>query len=416
MRLKSAVLVIGVLAALGVVAKLSGALDPVVSKLEEKREERLAKKNATVEVLPPAVSAVPATVENFVETALVTGSLVPREEILVAPEVDGLRVLELKVDVGDRVKKGDVMATLVIEQLDAQLAQNDAAAARATAAIQQAKSQIADAEARRKEAEAQLERAKPLAKDRFLSQSVLDQRQAAASSAVAQLASANSGLRSAEAELAQIDAQRRELNWRRGNTDIRAPRDGIVSRRSARVGSIAQGGAMGGQEPMFRIISDGEVELDAEVSETRLSKIKPDQKARVEVAGAGEVEGKVRLVSPEVDPATRLGRVRIFLGDNTALRIGAFARGVIETDTARAIAIPRSAILYGEAGASVQVIENDKIATRQIKTGLEAGGLVEVKSGLKAGEVVVSKSGTFLRDGDAVRPILPQSKVSEADK
>ena len=158
------------------------------------------------------------------------------------------------------------------------------------------------------------ERAKPLRQAGHLTEAVFDQREQAASTAQAQLAAAHDGLKVAEAEKAQVEAQRRELNWRRGRVEVTAPADGIVSRRMARVGGYAAGAA----EPMFRIVAKGEVELDAEVTETRLAAVKVGQTARVEVAGFGEVAGTVRLVAAEVDKATRLGRVRIFLGDNPA--------------------------------------------------------------------------------------------------
>ena len=123
----------------------------------------------------------------------------------------------------------------------------------------------------------------------------------------------------------------------------------------------------------------------------------------------------MRLVSPEVDKATRLGRVRIFLGDNEGLRIGAFARGSIETASGRGLAVPASAILYGPDGASVQVVRANRVETRRVRTGLASGALVEVREGLREGESVVSRSGTFLRDGDAVRPVAgDRSKLSDA--
>jgi RND family efflux transporter MFP subunit len=363
-------------------------------------------------VLAAAVTVARVAPADFTATVLATGSLVAREEILVGPEVEGLRVTEVLADEGMRVKKGDVLARLVADTLDAQLAQNDAALARSAAAIAQARSTIVQAEARRTEAQNAFERAKPLKAAGHMADSAYDSREQAARTAEAQLVAARGGLKVAEAEKAQIEAQRRELDWRRGRTEVVAPADGIVSRRMARVGGYAAGAA----EPMFRIVANGEVELDAEVIETRMAAIRIGQPARVEVAGVGEITGTVRLVSPEVDKATRLGRVRIYLGDNPALRVGAFARGSIETARSHGLAVPASAVLYGPAGASVQVVRDHRVETRQIAVGLTAGALAEVREGLREGELVVSRSGTFLRDGDAVRPLLDKAKVSEAQR
>jgi RND family efflux transporter MFP subunit len=243
-----------------------------------------------------------------------------------------------------------------------------------------------------------------------MAESAYDQREQAARTAQAQLVASRDGLKVAEAERAQVEAQRRELMWRRGRTEVVAPADGIISRRMARVGGFAAGAG----EPMFRIVAKAEVELDAEVTETRIAAVKMGQSARVEVAGVGDVAGRVRLVSPEVDKATRLGRVRIYLGDNEQLRVGAFARGTIATATGRGLAVPSSAVLFGPDGPLVQVVRNNRVQTVRIKTGLAAGALVEVREGLSEGDLVVARSGTFLRDGDAVRPVLRSTQVSEA--
>jgi len=361
---------------------------------------------------PPAVTVVSVESTELVETVLVTGTLVPREEILVAPEVEGLRVLELSVDVGDTVKRGDVLATLVRETLDAQLAQNDAALARVAAQTEQAKSEIAAAEARLEEAKAQYERAKPLQKSGYLSDSTFDQRRATARTTEAQLAAARDGLKLAEAERAQLDAQRRELVWRLSKSEVRAPTDGLISRRNARIGGLATG--LG--DPMFRIIRDGEIELDAELTEASLAKVRVGQPAMVAVAGSEGIAGKVRLVSPEVDRATRLGRVRVFLGTNPELRIGGFARGTITTARSTGLAVPVSAVMYDSGGPTVQVVTDGKVNVRRISAGLVANGLIEIRSGLTAGEMVVARSGTFLREGDSVKPVLPSAKVSEAGR
>jgi RND family efflux transporter MFP subunit len=358
----------------------------------------------------PSVTVSRVTMNDFVETAVVSGSLIPREEILVSPEIEGLRVLELLADEGDRVKKGQVLARLVSEQIDAQLAQNQANLARANAAIAQAQSQIVQAEAQAKEAAAQLERAEPLKKSGYLSGSTYDQRESAAHTTAAQLIAARDGLTAAKAEKAQVEAQGRELQWRRSNTDVTAPQDGLISRRTARMGALAS--SVG--EPMFRIIQNGEIELDAEIVETELKNVKVGQKGIVTVPQVGQFEGKVRLVSPEVDKATRLGRVKVFLGSNPQLRIGTYANGLIETAHSRGLGVPTSAVTFDQGSTYVQVVSANTVKKQVIRVGLISGDLAEVKEGLHEGDLVVTRAGTCLRDGDVVRPVLPEAKLSEA--
>jgi HlyD family secretion protein len=404
-KLFIAVLVIG-----AVVAGLyyTGHLDQPAQNTTQKDSPPATEQAADAGVLPPAVTVARVQEELFVETVMVTGTLVPRDEILVAPEVEGLRVLELKVDEGDDVKKGDVLATLVPTTLQAQVAQSDASLARADAAIARAESAIAESEARVKEADASLERAKPLTKSGYLSESSFDTREATAKTMRAQLVAARDGLKLAHAEKQQVVAQRKELDWRLSNTDVKSPADGIVSRRSARVGGLA----MSVSDPMFRIVARGEIELDAEVPEEPLAKVKIGQKADIEVAGVGPVPGTVRLVSPEVDKATRLGRVRVFLGADKRIRIGAFGRGEIKTAESKGLAVPASAVLYDDGGATILIVRDGKVAASQVTTGLMAGGKVEIRSGVARDDVVVARAGTFLRDGDAVRPISANDAVS----
>ena len=174
--------------------------------------------------LPPAVSIVKAAQADFTEMVTVSGSLVPRDEILVSPEVEGFRVLELKVDEGDRVKKGDVLAILVQESLDAQLAQKEAMLARWEAASSQSESQILDMTAKLAESPSQFRTRQATEEFGVLSGTTYDQREAAAKSAAAQLAAARGGLKLAQAEKSQVEAQRRELLWKRTNTEVGARR------------------------------------------------------------------------------------------------------------------------------------------------------------------------------------------------
>ena len=395
----ASVFVAGALAAAGVVSGLVPL--PAMSALTGK-----ASKPPVAAAIEPRVTVVKVAATSFVETVLVTGSLVAREEILVGPEIDGFRVLEVLADEGDRVHKGQVLARLVSAALEAQLAQKTAALAKADAAIAQAKSQIEQAQATLQEAKRAYARAKPLQKRGFLAESTFDSRQAAERRAKAALGTAKDGLRFAQADKALIAAQRRELLWRMGNTEVKSPADGIISRRTARVGAMAAGSG----EPMFRVIADGLVELAAEVTEVKLGKVAQGQRALVDIAGVGRVVGSVRLVSPEVDRASRLGRVRILLGDDVRFRVGSFARGSIETARSQGLALPVSAVLYGQNGAFVQVVVDGKVARRRVETGLISGNIVQIRSGLKAGEAVVAKAGTFLRAGDAVNPVVVSYK------
>ena len=357
------------------------------------------------------VTVVRVAPADFTETVLATGSLVPREEILVGPEVEGLRVTEVLADEGQRVKKGDVLARLVADTLDAQLAQNEAGLARATAAIAQANSAIVQAEARVVESRNAFERAKPLKAAGHMADAAYDQREQAARTAEAQLVAAQDGLKVAQAEKAQIEAQRREINWRRGRTEVLAPADGIISRRMARVGGFAAG-VRGAHVPHRR---QGRGRARRRGASRPASARSRKGKRRAWKRQGPIVEGTVRLVSPEIDKATRLGRVRIYLGDNPALRVGAFARGTVEVAKSRGLAVPLSAVLYEPEGAMVQVVRNNRVESQKIVPGLAAGSLVEVRQGLSEDDLVVARSGTFLRDGDAVRPVLAdKARLSDA--
>ena len=367
-----------------------------------------AKSKPKLLAVRPRVSVIEVAPASFVETVLVTGSLVAREEILVAPEVSGQRVVEILADVGDEVRKGQVLARLVTANLDARLAQNTAAKARAIAARAQAQSAIVRAEAQKVEADSALQRARKLARSGNLAKSIYEQRLAAARTADAQLASARDGLGVAEAEIEQTDAQRRELVWNRGRAAVKAPASGIVSRREGLIGSMAS------TQPMFHITRDGEIELSGELPAAQLAKIRVGQKVVLRAASGKVHTGKVRLISPEVNRTTRLGHIRVFLGRNTALRIGEFARGDIETARSSGLALPSSAVMYDRESSYVLVADNDVVRRRNIKLGLGVGERVEVVSGLEAGELVVAKAGTFLRDGDRIKPVIStKTRLSE---
>ena len=361
-------------------------------------------KPASSENAPPSVTVVPAERRELVETTPVTGTLVPRDEVLVFAETDGLRVVDVLAEEGDKVRKGQVLARLARDVLDVQLQQNVAAVARAEAAVAQAKSQITQAEAGEAEAAEALKRAEALLKSGNATQATYEQRLSAARSSAAALAAARSGLTMAEAAQKTAEAQRREIDVRIARTEVKAPADGIVSRKAVRLGQTAAAGA---GDPLFRIIRDGAIELEGEVVETRLARIREGANATVSLDAKTSFEGSVRLVMPEVDRTTRLGKVRIALPADDRLRIGSFARGSIELARREGVAVPLSAVQFSVSGTVVQVVAGGKVQARNVETGLVADGRVEILKGVAEGEKVVARAGGFLRDGDIVTPVDP---------
>ena len=352
----------------------------------------------------PSVTVTKATVSEIVQSVVVSGSMVPRDEVLVVPQVDGHAIVEILAEEGDRVATGQVLARLSRTTLEVQKAQNEAQIARAEAAVAQSSAQIIEAEANLVAANNNFDRTKALRSSGNVSNEVFDQRDAAARTARARLNSARQALAIANADLALAKAQARDIEVKLGRTEIKAPQGGIVSRRTARLGATAS--MLPQTEPLFRIIADGAVELEAQVAEVDIPSLKVGQPVAVTPAGANQaLNGSIRLISPEVDKASRLGRVRVALDGNPAVAIGSFARGVIETGRKSAVTLPLSAITYGRSGATVQTVSEGKVATRKVELGLTGAGRAEIASGIAEGQTVVARAGTFVRDGDSITPI-----------
>ena len=336
----------------------------------------------------PSVTVAHVARGEITETASVTGTLVPREEILVSPQVDGLAVTQILVEEGDTVTAGQVLARLSSDALNASMAQN-------TAQIARDEASIAETEASKTAADAAFGRTKDLAQTGTASRETFETRQAAMATAAARVASA-------QADLAFTRAQRQELAVRLAHTDIKAPVGGLVSRRVARLGSVVSMNA----DPLFRIISDGAIELEADVPEATLAKLHPGQQAHLDMAGGVARNGTIRLVSPEMNRLSRLGRIRISIAPGEGgLVLGGFGRAVVQTARHEGVIVPLSAVLFQEDGPVVEVVRDGVVESRPVALGLRAGGRAEITEGIAAGEAVVTLSGTFVRAGDHVTAV-----------
>jgi HlyD family secretion protein len=184
-------------------------------------------------------------------------------------------------------------------------------------------------------------------------------------------------------------------------TTVTAPVAGSISAVSAVVGATASSRG----EPLFQIAERGEMELLAETPLKTLSRLAADQAAKIGVVGVGELNGKVRHLSTAINPMTQLGQVRVFVGSDARLRVGAFGRAIVTIGRRCGPSVPLSAVLYGPAGAVVQVVRDGRVETRRVTVGLIAEGQVEVREGIVNGDSVVARAGAFVRDGDRVRPM-----------
>jgi len=380
-----------------VLAALSGLCLLLIAAAELLAEE-------AIEGRFPATTVAGAVEAEIIDRVPISGTLVPRQEILIYPQVSGYTIDMLNVDIGDRVNAGDVLAELNNRTLTAQLAQAEAEHASSQALERQSQSQITAANATFTQAGLALERTKKLTSAGTMTQASLDQAIASAQSARANLASAMDGLAVSRAQILQTEARLEIAKLNLEHAKVTAPASGLISARNGQVGAIAT--SVG--EPILRLIAGGEIEIEAEVIETALAQVEVGDVVELDIAGVGPVEGKVRLISPLVDPVNRLGMIRIQVEASPDLRAGLYAGGWIIIDQEMSLSVPSSAVLTDAAGSYVLKVEDGVITKQEVVAGLIWKGNRAVLEGLTLSDSVVAKAGAFFADGDQITPIFEE--------
>jgi multidrug efflux pump subunit AcrA (membrane-fusion protein) len=205
-------------------------------------------------------------------------------------------------------------------------------------------------------------------------------------------------------ELARLSApqqqpgQQQQQGRNNGPISLRAPAAGLITEVRTMVGAPASPQA----GPMFRIAINNELELEAEVPSVHLPKLNPGATVRITRDNAPDLIGRVRLVSPQIERATQLGRVRIALTNNPSLKVGMFARANIDAKRSCGVAVPRTAIDH----LTVQVIKGNTVETRKVQVGLTSDADTQILEGLDVGETVVADAGSSLHDGDQVKAMF----------
>ena len=359
----------------------------------------LAAQEAAPAIALPAISVTTVGTAMLRDRVVASGLVTPVETVQVQPLIEGQPIEALLVDVGDRVEQGQPLARLSDTALTLRKGQLEASHAAALAAIAQAEAQRVEAQSAADEAVRVRDRAEQLRSQGSGTQALADQANAQAASALARVTAAQQGARAAEAQRDQVVAQIADIDLQLQRTLVIAPVAGLVTARNAQVGAIASAAG----QPMFTLIRDGLLELHADVAERDVLRLAPGQPASLRAAGlADPLPGRVRLVEPTVDTASRLGRVRIAIDTPDRLRAGMFAEAEILVAEREALAVPVAAM--GDAEV-LRVTAGSTVEQAPVTTGIRDGGLIEITSGLFSGEVIVARAGAFVRPGDRINPV-----------
>jgi RND family efflux transporter MFP subunit len=347
----------------------------LVALLALRLTQALNLKNQPNEKTIPTVSVTSVGVSTIPTTVSIIGTIAARYDMPIGVEGDGGRVAGIYVEAGDHVKQGQVLAHLNNSVLEPQVANLEAA-------LEQAR---AEAEL----AAAEYHRAQAVGAAGALSAEETEKRRSTSVTAAAKVKVATAQLDEARARLARAD--------------IRAPADGIILTRTVEVGQTA----MAGGDPLFRLSKDGEIELRGQVAEQDLPLLQVGQKVDVKLTGTPKVyAGHIRLLGAVIDPATRLGTVRVALTPDPNLRPGAFARAEVTVSNAERTVLPQTAVLSDDKGSFVLIVNaQNKIERRAVRvSGIVQNG-VSIADGVVGKEQVVATAGAFLEQGEIVNPV-----------
>jgi RND family efflux transporter MFP subunit len=329
----------------------------------------------TVTTERPAAASLPVSLAA-------NGNVAPWQEAVIGSESGGLRLSDVRVNVGDIVKKGQVLAVFAAESVNAD--------------VDQARAALQEAQANAAAAQSDARRARNLESSGALSEQQVVQYLTAERTANARVAAA-------KATLAQ---QQLRLRY----TQVVAPDSGVISARSATVGAVVGVGA-----ELFRMIRQGRLEWRAEVIAAELARVKPGTKALVKAASGSELRGTVRMVAPTVDAQNRTALVYVdlpvALAPNAPFKAGMFASGRFELGASKAMTVPQQAVSVRDGFSYVFRLNRDShVSQLKVATGRRIGGRIEINGGLAPdADVVVSGAG-FLNDGDLVRAV-PAARV-----
>lgn len=405
---------------------------------------------ASAKAAPPVVTVTTeaAKIGQVASTLTVTGSVSAIDPLTIASQAAGLSIVQVLAEEGDYVRKGQVLCILDSSILQAQLKgmeahmvgsrasaqkavqpnrQEDiaglaAAYQQALADVQQRQAMVTQMEASLVNARSNARRYKDLLKEGAVSQQEADNHATDEVTAFTNLQGAKEQFSAAKffaeqshnkLEMAQRGGRREDIIVSEANADetaasvqqlraqieqtiVRAPDEGLVTKRYAHIGDVASNG-----EALFEIIRKGQLELRAQVTQSDLSRLRPGIPAALSDS-VRSVKGTIFQISPTVDSATRLGTVRIAIPNNSGFKPGMFVQGSVQIGQADALLVPNSSVLADGDSNYVFVYQNGKAKKQRVSVGSRTSESAEIKSGVAPGDNVIVAGAGFLEDNDIV--------------
>ncbi|AVX30009.1 RND family efflux transporter, MFP subunit [Carboxydocella thermautotrophica] len=349
-----------------------------------------AKETATASEAVP-VEVVTATEGPISQTITIAGKVVPKQEIALVPKVGG-KVSRVTVDIGQRVKAGQVVVELDASDLKAQIAATEAA-------VRLQQSLQKQAEVNYQDALNNYNRIKYLYDQGGASQQQLDAARANLDRAQAAYSPAGGGSSAAQIQQAQaqLQAQRVQL----ANFTLTSPINGVVTARNIDPGEMASPGV-----PVLTIVDDSTMLVEVGLMENQINYARPGQTVEVKITATGRTyQGVIQSISPAADPRSKsyLTRIEINNADET-VKGGMVAEVTLAAqEKDKALLIPKAAIVEKLGARYVYVVTGNKVDEVKIETGLSDAEKVEVLSGIKAGQKVVIAGQNLLADGTEVQ-------------
>ncbi len=311
--------------------------------------------------------------EQWPRTIVANGNIAAWQDVVIGSELNGFRLTEVLVNVGDVVRRNQLLARVSSATVAAELAQSKAA--------------LVEAEAVLAEAGANADRARQMQSSGALSAQQINQY-----------------LTAEQTELARVNAARARVQadeLRLSQTRVLAPDDGVIAARGATVGSLTQPG-----QELFHLIRGNRLEWRAEVTATELGQLKAGMPAAVMLPEGDRIAGKVRMLAPTVDAQTRNAVVYVDLPAETAARAGMFARGEFELARTPVLTVPQAAVLVRDGFSYVYRLDKENRAVQvKVGTGRRQGERIEIVDGIAAETPVIASGAGFLTDGDVVRVV-----------